>query len=183
MSSADEKKIVERILDGDKDAFGILVERYQRQIFNMMYRSCNSFEEAADLTQDSFLKAYSNLKQFDTTKSFFTWIYSIAINHARDYSRKQKRSITIADTDWNQVLETTQVDKTHERMEDRIEIERLFKMIRLLPLDYREAIILRYKEQMSFDEIAQIIGISTSGVKMRIHRGLIKLRELLQELE
>lgn len=178
--SVEDGKIVESVLLGDKDAFGFLINRYQKQIFNLMYRMCGNHEDAADLTQDTFIKAYDKLNTFKSNKKFFPWLYAIGINHARDHLRKNKiHTITLnGDLSEKQSIEE---GRRSEKMEMAMDFKRLKGVLANLPIDYREAVMLRYFEDMPVSEIADVLGTSVSGAKMRIHRALKKIRALLKE--
>lgn len=87
MSETDEE-IIEEVLAGNTQIFEVLVNRYERPVYNLMYRYSNNVEEAADLTQDVFLSVFRNLGTFKQGKGFFSWMYTIALNRARDWARK-----------------------------------------------------------------------------------------------
>jgi len=104
MDYSDEDQIINDILAGDVEAYGILIKRYQGAIYNLMLRMNFSNEDRLDLTQETFLKVYENLERFKPGARFFPWLYSIGLNLARDYLRKQKRNTTfIEDLNQNQV--------------------------------------------------------------------------------
>lgn len=181
MNDADDGEIVELVLRGNRDAFGILVRRYQGSIYNLMYRMCRSSEDAADLAQEAFIKAYEKLETFKTDKRFFPWLYAIGLNHARDYSRKRKLITGLTDEEMETLDITGGADQTQDRMIQNLDLERLSKAVQRLPIDYREAVVLRYQNDMALSEVAEVLGISLSGAKMRVHRALAKLREMMQE--
>lgn len=176
MSSADANLIYE-ILAGDAEAYAVFVRRYQKPIFNLMLRMTSSNEDAMDLTQETFVRAYEKLDQFKISGPFFPWLYTIGINLARDFQRKAKASRNALEA-----LSRNPDPPSHsgEGMQLGMEAERVRHLLQTLPLDYREALILRFHEGLSVSELASALGISVSGAKMRIHRGLLKLRELLR---
>lgn len=179
MTRAEEKAIVLAVLDGNSGAFAALIEKYQKPIYNLMYRSCETVEDAADLTQETFIKAYEKLDSFDVEKKFFSWLYTIGINHARDYARKKRVQPTLVEHDETYMDFLPGVDSHSEfvgRQLDQMEIE---KSLKALPLDQREALVLRYREDMSMQDIADILDISLSAAKMRVHRALGAMRELM----
>ena len=179
MHAVDDNTIISEVLKGDAEAFGHIVKRYEKSIFNLMYRTTGSIEEAADLSQETFIKAYNKIWLFKPDKAFFPWLYTIGVNLARDYVRKKKPDNYSLDEDNN----NGNPNKYHPVYvfdpADNLDMQKLFAAVARLPLDYREAIILRYREDLSTQEIAEVLQISVSGVKMRIHRGLDKLRELI----
>jgi RNA polymerase sigma-70 factor (ECF subfamily) len=180
MKISDDGKIVAEVLEGNRNAFGILVRKYQKQVFTLMHRFTNSSSEAADLTQEAFLKAYNRLETFQPGKKFFVWLYTLSLNLARDYGRKNKK--------YAENLTENIIDDAHREAHDQEkrliqkgEIMALLEALYRLPEDFREALILRYREDLPMKDIARILNLSVSGAKMRIHRGLIKLRELVTE--
>ena len=86
-----DNQLIRQVLAGDNSAFAVLIERYKVQIYNLMYRYSGSREEAADLTQDVFCKLFEKLDRYREQKSFFSWLYVLALNHARDWCRKRTR--------------------------------------------------------------------------------------------
>ncbi len=179
MRTFDDGKIVAEVLKGDRNAFGILVRRYQKQVFTLMHRFTNSPTEAADLTQEAFMKAYNRLETFQPGKRFFVWLYTLSLNLARDYARRNKKYAESLLEDTNSVDEKT--PDQEGRLIQQGEIRAVREALNRLPDDFREALILRYRENLSMKDIARILNLSVSGAKMRIHRGLIKLREVFSE--
>jgi RNA polymerase sigma-70 factor (ECF subfamily) len=170
-----DANLIYEILAGETEAYAILVRRYQKPIFNLMFRMTSSDEDAMDLTQETFVRAYEKLEQFKTSRPFFPWLYTIGMNLARDFQRKLKTSraaVEALSADPNPVADSRQNPGYG------VEEERVGHLLQKLPPDYREALILRFHEGLSVTELASALGISASGAKMRIHRGLLKLREL-----
>jgi RNA polymerase sigma-70 factor (ECF subfamily) len=171
-----EPNLIYEILAGDAEAYAILVRRYQKPIFNLMLRMTSSDEDALDLTQETFVRAYEKLEQFKTSSPFFPWLYTIGMNLARDFQRKAKASRTALEAlSWDPDPRSNPGENLHETAE----AQKVRQLLQTLPPDYREALILRFHEGLSVTELASAIGTSVSGAKMRIHRGLLKLRELL----
>jgi RNA polymerase sigma-70 factor (ECF subfamily) len=176
--SSTEANLICEILAGDAEAYAILVKRYHKPIFNLMLRMTSCDEDAMDLAQETFVRAYEKLEQFKTSSPFFPWLYTIGMNLARDFQRKVRASRT--------AMEALSRDpdlplNPGESLSGRLEAERVSQLLQKLSMDYREALILRFHEGLSVNELASSLGISVSGAKMRIHRGLLKLRELLGE--
>lgn len=178
MGNTDEK-LISDILTGDVEAYAILVRRYQKPIFNLMMRTTSCEEDAFDLTQEAFVKAYEKLDRFKPSGRFFPWLYTIGMNLARDFLRKTKtREIKQAEL-YEMQKDLSVESSLSKSLLEMIDAERVKEVLQDLPLEYREAVILRFHEGMSMREVALSIGISVSGAKMRIHRGLLKLRRLL----
>ena len=183
MSAVEEGRIVEAVLDGDRDAFGVLVCRYQRPIYNLMYRLSGSAEDAADLTQDTFLKAYNKLESFRVGRRFFPWLYSIGLNQARDWARRRKPTDLMTEEEMDREQALDNPGDCQDRLNEKLDSMRLFEAVSRLPLEYREALVLKYQQDLEIIEVAEIMGISVSGAKMRVHRGLKKLRIIIQDME
>ena len=174
-----EENLITEILAGDTDAFAILVRRYQRPIYNLMLRMTASEEDAFDLTQDAFIRAYEKLNRFRPSGRFFNWLYTIGINLARDHLRKTKIKKK-AEEKLRRDNNPLHIDPEQEiHLPGELDPEQVRTSLEQLPFDYREAIFLRFHEGFSMKELATILGISVSGAKMRVHRGVLKLRQLL----
>ena len=141
MTHDDDRKHVTAVLRGDKDAYAFLVNRYKKQIFNLMYRLTRSYDEAVDLTQDTFIKAYEHLESFDRRKNFFPWLYTIGLNRARDHARK-KRIVTLPDREADLEPRYENPSETQDRLIADVDFGRVMKAMESLPLEYREAPLL-----------------------------------------
>lgn len=183
MDYSEENLIISDILAGDANAYAVLVKRYQRPIFNLMIRISSCEEDAMDLTQETFIRAYEKLERFKLSCRFFPWLYTIGMNLARDFLRKRKTGEIKAE-ELYQTQKVLSMESAQEGSQfERLDAEQVKKALKNVSLDYREAIILRFHEGMSMRDIALALGISVSGAKMRVHRGLLKLRQLLTEEE
>ncbi|MBU1233151.1 MAG: sigma-70 family RNA polymerase sigma factor [Proteobacteria bacterium] len=178
MEQTDES-IVSQVLQGDTQAFEILICRYQNQIYNLMYRCSRSPEDAADLTQDVFCKTFEKLNHFQRKRSFFSWLYTLSMNHARDWLRKQKRQVQ--ETSFPPTQEPTQQRQKSpvEQVEDQERMDRVTQAMMTLPLEKRELLMLRYHYDHSITELAEIFELTPSAVKMRLHRSLAELQKRL----
>jgi RNA polymerase sigma-70 factor (ECF subfamily) len=180
MHDAEDDRAIAAVLQGDAEAFGSVVRRYQKPIYNLMVRATGSPEEAADLTQEAFLKAYDRIETYSAGRKFFSWLYTIALNVARDYLRQQKRLPPSVDAQpW--VVDQQWSSVPCEEADRLLEAHSLRQALGMLPMDYREALILRFRQGLDMQDIADMLGISVSGAKMRVHRGLEKLRAILGE--
>jgi RNA polymerase sigma-70 factor (ECF subfamily) len=180
MDTVDEQNTISRVLKGDVDAFAILVRRYQRPIFNLMCRMCGSVDLAADLAQETFIKAYEHLERFRPGARFFPWLYAIGLNHARDSHRKRKPSVDCREDHlWSNA--SCSPHEEHDRICQHLDYDHLDRALGALPLGYREALMLRYHEDLPVRDVAQALGISLSAAKMRLSRGLEMLRQRLRE--
>jgi RNA polymerase sigma-70 factor, ECF subfamily len=181
-----EYRIVKRAQKGDRLAFGELVELYKDKLFNLGYRMLGNPQEAEDVAQEAFLRAYANLQKYNANHKFSTWIYRIATNLCIDRIRKKKPDYSLdAEVDgieggdmYSRLASTGQ---TPEEEVVRTETQREVQAaIDELPENYRAAVILKYIHDLSLQEIADILEVPVSTVKTRIHRGREALRQGLK---
>ena len=183
-----DRELVERVQQGDKKAFDVLVLRYQFKIIKLISRYVHDPNEALDIAQEAFLKAYRALPGFRGESAFYTWLYRIAINTAKNYLVAQGRRPPGSDID---AQEAEQFDgqsllkeyETPERLllKDGIEAT-VFQAIEDLPDDLRTAITLREFEGMSYEEIAQTMGCPIGTVRSRIFRAREAIDKKLRPL-
>jgi RNA polymerase sigma-70 factor (ECF subfamily) len=173
MDEAHDTRIVARILDGDRQAYALLVEEYKAPIYNLAYRMTGDQQDAADLTQDVFIRAYTYLWRYNPRQKFFTWLYTIALNTIKNHIKKNKqyKNARFPDLKERQYSEN---QKSSEAQDINIYLSGL-------DVETRALIIMKYIQELSFEEIAQITGKSISAVKMRVYRGLDKLKEMLEK--
>jgi len=180
MDQKTEAEIIVRVMGGDRQAYALLVDEYKGPIFNLAYRMTGSREDADDLTQETFIRAFQKLHQFQPDKKFFTWLYTIGINLIRNHLKKNIRDVShhaAADYALEHQARGNGTGQGDGPVDDRmIGLERI---IQQLPVDLREAIILKYTQDLTFEEVADVTGDSLSAVKMRIYRGLEKIKEML----
>lgn len=180
MDQETDAEVVADVLRGDRQAYAKIIDAYKGPIFNLAFRMTGRHEDADDLTQETFIRAYQKLHQFDREKKFFTWLYTIGINLIRSHLRKKARNDFLRATDCIIPESPIQRDDGGEGgllSEDCM--NKLEENMRNLPVDMREAIILKYQQDLTFEEIADITGDSISAVKMRVYRGLEKLKQLM----
>ena len=168
--------MVEAVLTGDVNAFGGLVRKYQKPIFNLMYRTTGSQDTAADLTQAAFLKAYDKIHTYRPGRKFFSWLYALAMNTARDYVRRNRRQPEVSNYDSE--MTALAADDASSDLDD---VQSFFQILRTLPVRDREVVLLRFREGLKMREIAERLNLSVSGAKMRVHRGLAKLQQAWKE--
>jgi len=185
-----DQELVERVQKGDKRAFDLLVRKYQHKIVKLISRYVRDPDESLDVAQETFIKAYRALANFRGDSAFYTWLYRIAINTAKNYLVAQGRRPPDTDIDAEDAVQLDmesslrEID-TPERMALKDEIERtIFQAIEELPEDLRTAITLRELEGLSYEEIAQAMGCPIGTVRSRIFRAReaidMKLKPLLE---
>lgn len=186
-----EALFIERLRCGDADAFERLVGERSGEIYGLLYRLTESREEARDLTQETFLRAFQNISSFRGESDLRTWIYRIAINQARNrwrWWRRRRRDATFSldstdDPGRQSLLATLKSDEARDPEQDTLAHERevvLRKALGTLRRVYREAVVLRDIEGFAYEEIAVALDISIGTVKSRLARGRQELRRKLE---
>lgn len=183
-----DQLLVERVQKGDKHAFDLLINKYQHRIVSLVARYVNDHAEALDVAQEAFIKAYRALGNFRGDSAFYTWLYRIAINTAKNWLVAQKRRPPASDID---AVEAEQYD-SDSRLKDkgtpenellREEIRQtIYRSIAELPEDLRTAIVLREMEGMSYEEIATTMECPIGTVRSRIFRAREAIDEQLRPL-
>ena len=171
-----DKQLVKRVQKGDKGAFDLLVLKYQHKIVNLVMRYVRDSETALDITQDAFIKAYRALPRFRGDSAFYTWLYRIAVNTAKNHLAAQRRrpmdvELDLQDPEQYDLHAKLKESDTPEGVTISHELQRtLDRAIQALPEDLRTAIILRELEGMSYEEIAQTMECPVGTVRSRIFR-------------
>ncbi len=179
--------VVEKVLAGDTDAFSALVHKYQNRVYSAVLNYVYAPDEALDITQETFVKAFTSIHRFNSSSSFYTWIYRIAINTAIDWLRKRKnRKVeSLDDLKFTEVgfePESRDPDSDPERVLDKNETERTLRAaISMLTLKLRGVLVLHDVEGLSQEEIAGILKIPVGTVKSRISRARAELKSILQK--
>lgn len=178
MASESTAALVREILDGRKDLFAELIGAFQSPIYNLALRMTGSPADAADLTQEIFVRAWINLGKYDPRRPFFTWLYSLGINLLRNHFKKKHLPVVDASS-----LPVELETGSHPAADLEAEEEKAYLQALLLKLsvEQREAILMRFFGGLSFEEMASVLGISQSAAKMRVSRGLERLRALLSQ--
>ncbi|MXY94145.1 MAG: sigma-70 family RNA polymerase sigma factor [Caldilineaceae bacterium SB0664_bin_27] len=175
-----EQDWLDRARAGEQEAFGFLVETYQRPVFALAYRMLGDVSEAEDAAQETFLRAYSRLNQYDPGRKFSTWLFSIANYHCID--RLRKRRVQFVDLDESPVVFTLEGESARPE-EETLAVEQAEEMqalVNQLEPDYRTPLVLRYWNDCSYQEIADVMDISVPAVKSRLFRARKKLAELYE---
>lgn len=180
------KKRIKQVIKGDQDAFGEIVEIYKNSVYQLSYRMLGNKQEAEDIAQEAFIRAYVNINSFNQDLKFSTWLFRIATNLCIDRIRKKKPDYyldaevfgTEGLTMYSQIPANTPLPETElESLELQ---ETVQKEILKLPEKYRSAIVLKYIEELSLNEISEILDLPLGTVKTRIHRGREVLRQQLR---
>jgi RNA polymerase sigma-70 factor (ECF subfamily) len=174
-SDADDL-VVERYLAGDMTAFDELMIRYERQIYRICYRFVNNRDDAMDLAQEVFIKAFEHLGSFRRESSMKTWLYRIAMNHCINHVKKNAREFV----EITESVGSTRAS-VHSDMEQREQQEQFRRLVKRLPPKQKAILEMRIHEQLSYEEIATMSGRSISTIKASVFFALEKLRKLVKE--
>jgi len=184
MPSTDEE-LVARSQGGDLDSFNQLVLRWERPIYALAYRVIGREEDARDVAQETFLRAFRALKGFKGQAKFSSWLYRITLNLCRDWIRRERRTPVVQPPEGIDVIELageTSPSESIEELVSRHELGRAVgKAMSQLPEEQRTAIILKEYHGLTFQEIADLLDCPLSTVKTRLYQGLTVLRKQLRE--
>lgn len=181
-----DEELVAAVQGGDSSAFDELVRRWERKIRGAVYRVVGSEEEARDVTQEAFLKAFRGLAGFKSEARFSSWLYQIALNLSRDKLRRRKlrnhASLDAMEEDGHaSPALVSRAPDAHAQFQRNDLARRVAAAVAALPDDQREVIVLKEYQDLTFVEIAEVLALPVSTVKTRLYRGLTLLRERLEQ--
>lgn len=178
--------LMERFQDGCEHSFNLLVKRFKDRLHNFLYRYTHNHQDCEDLVQETFLRVYSSRHSYERIAKFSTWMYTIALNLARSlYKKKQRKTLVTIHKDENDPddykmeLEDDAIlpdDLLHQKMC----MNQLEKALPELNEDFREVVLLRDIQQLSYEEVSEITELPMGTVKSRINRGRAQLQDLLK---
>lgn len=177
-----DTEIISKVLSGDHQAYAGLVNRYQNYVFTLSLRFTKNREDAEEVSQDIFIKAYRALADFKGTSKFSTWLYTIVNNTCITFLRKKRLQTHSLDNEG--VFEVADSQDSGFRanlVEQKSKVAMVNNAINLLSPDDAEVITLFYKSEQSLEEIAQILGIETNTAKVRLHRARTRLKEKMEK--
>lgn len=187
MNGVSDQAVVDRVIAGETDAYAILVDKYQNRIYSAVFNYVLNRDDAVDITQEAFVRAYAKLRNFSSGSTFYTWLYRIAINAAIDHLRKRKtRPVDSFDddrfTDSGFEPMAPETTSNPEKLAIRGEQARVLRTaIHSLSEKLRVAIVLHDVEGLSQEEVAEILRLPVGTVKSRVSRGRAELRQKLSE--
>jgi RNA polymerase sigma-70 factor (ECF subfamily) len=190
LKELDDSAVVAAFLDGEKRAFGELVERYQGRLINFVYRSTGDRERAEDLVQETFIRVYRHLHRFDQSKKFSTWVYTIASNLAKNELRNRSRNpLVLFQTikrNWDADQRPLEWEDNTYRPDDLFRTRHLRQMVEAavaeLPEHHRTVFMLREMEGKTYEEISEITGVNLGTVKSRLNRARNNFAQIIAPL-
>lgn len=184
MKLSTDEQLIERTLSGDREAFGLLVAKYQERLYRTALAILHDTEEAQDVVQETFLQAFVNLAGFRRSSRFYTWLYRISYNVAVGMLRQKKRSVPadrMTEESWGNLAGRSESPEERQSRAESVEILR--SALARLPVEYRVPMVLREIEGASYDEIAEIVEIPLGTVRSRLFRARTILREIISRYE
>lgn len=186
----EDRELVEKSQAGDKEAFNSLVIKYQAKVFNLSYRMLGDYQEANDISQEAFIKLYFSIKEFRGESNLYTYLYRIVANLCKNRVRGLMRRRKVEARSLDDVIETDDGELRNEPISSspspREELDRKNKQVLIqkaidsLAYKFREAIVLRDVQQLSYREICDVLDISIGTVKSRVHRAREFLKDKLK---
>ena len=181
MTREQEAQIIRAVLDGDSNAYEHLVKAYEKNVYNLALRMTGNSEDAYDMSQEAFIKAYNSLRNFRGDSKFSVWLYRIVSNVCLDFLRSRNRKAAVSLSMENDDGEEVELDIADEASSPQLLLERSMtrdavrRGLQSLPPDHREILLLREIQGLSYDEIAQALDLEVGTVKSRIFRARKKL--------
>ena len=186
-SNDDDSQLVQAILEGNSNAFKGLVEQYQTRVYNVIYGMVHNREDAKELTQDTFIKAYKKLDSFQIGTKFYTWLCRIAVNTTIDHIRRMKLRQTTEFDENIAVSQDGSIDDSHysdnpekKALNDELK-KAIVEAIDQLPEDQKQVLILKEIDGLSYKEIAEIVGVPHGTVMSRLFYARKKMQEILEQ--
>jgi RNA polymerase sigma-70 factor (ECF subfamily) len=186
MIASDDQRLVRASLNGDTEAFGQLVRCYQDRLYPTLLRLTGSPDDALDLLQDAFIRAYQKLDRFRGQSSFFTWVYRIAVNLALSERRHRKcmpHCTSTGDLDQYEMRSSVESRDPSLSLEQVEEEQRIQRALMQLPEEGRAIVVLRDLDGLSYEEIAEALQVPIGTVRSRLHRARCGLRQVLERSE
>ena len=176
-----DNELISKVLSGDQQAYGSLVSRYQNYVFTLALRFTKNREDAEEVSQDIFIKAYRALADFRGASKFSTWLYTIVNTTCITFLRKKRLEIHSLDNEKVfEVADSMDSGMRANLVEQKSRVSMVTNAIKMLSTDDAEVITLFYKGEQTLEEIAQILGIEANTAKVRLHRARTRLKEKME---
>jgi RNA polymerase sigma factor (sigma-70 family) len=178
-----DKTYIEQVLAGNGNAYSHIVDRHKDKAFNLAYRICGNFEEAEEILQDSFLKAFRSLRSFKMKSSFSTWLYRIVYNTSISHVRTRKTKVLSLEDFPADIIDFADNDTSSEEAEKEYRNALINFALQKITEEERALITLFYYDEMSPEEIEDVTGISRSNLKVKLFRARRKMYGILEKAE
>jgi len=180
MSQKPDDYLIDKVIKGENNAYAELVDRYKQMVYTLAYKIVKNREDAEEVAQDTFVKAYNALNDFKGDSKFSTWLYKIAYYRSLDYLKKNKRRVETTKIDISEEYNIASLDDALDALEAKDRTEIIKHAIQQLPGEDSVLITLYYFETLSMNEISKVMGISPNTIKVRLFRGRKRLAKILE---
>jgi len=180
MSQKPDEHLINKVIKGENNAYAVLVDRYKHMVYTLALKIVKNREDAEEVAQDTFVKAYSALNEFKGESKFSTWLYKIAYYRSLDYLKKNKRRVETSTIDISEEYNIASMDDALDGMEVKERAEIIKHAIQELPAADAVLITLYYFETLSMNEISKVMGIPANTIKVRLFRGRKRLAKILE---
>jgi RNA polymerase sigma-70 factor (ECF subfamily) len=176
--------LIEAVLAGNVELFGELVQAYQGRLYNAVARMVGNPDDAEDIVQDAFVQAFRKLDSFRASSSFYTWIYRIAVNAAINFHRRHRRTLAFTvDHEEGSSVEGSSREAPSQRLESLEESARVQQGLMQLSEEHRQILVMREIDDLSYEQIAEILRLPVGTVRSRLHRARLQLKDCLLQSE
>ena len=188
LGALSDEELIAEFQRGNENAFNLLVGRFKNPLTNFVFRFVGDWDDSNDVVQETFVRVYRNKHSYKPVARFSTWIYTIATNLAKTQLRRRKRRGVLfwggkEDEDKAALFDVPdEHSRTDQRVESSLKEERIQKALDTLQVKYKEVIVLRDVQELSYEEIAEITKLNIGTVKSRINRGRAQLQEMLKDI-
>lgn len=178
----DEYELIDNILDGESNHFRVLIDRYGPMVFHVVRGFERDDDEVNELAQQIFVKAFEKLGRFDQKSKFSSWLYTLAMNHCRDYAKNIRRNNSRFSEMDEDFLESRMQDTSnpYQELTEKQRNMSLADSIEKMNSEYSEPLLLKYRDGLSYKAISKRLGVSVSALKVRVHRARIELKSILE---
>jgi len=178
----EDLRMIENTLAGDTEAFGELVEKHQNRLYHSMLRLSGSPEEARDVVQDTFVRAFVKLNTFRGTSNFYTWLYRIAFNTAMTQHRRTRPTVSLEQVRACGGEPEDRGEPPDQRLAKQDEAEQIQRALGALAEEHRTVLVLREIDDFSYENIAQILALPVGTVRSRLHRARMRMKEEIERI-
>ncbi len=183
MDNRNDTYYIEQVLEGKINAFSYLVDRHKDKAYNLAFRICGNREEAEEIAQDAFIKAYRSLRNFRNKSSFSTWLFRIVYNTSISLVRGRKKGVLAIEEFPADAVDFIGINRNEEEAAEDYRNSLINFALQKIPEDDRGLITLYYYDDLDTEEISKITGISKSGIKVRLFRARKKMADIIAKVE
>ena len=181
MTTANDQDLIAKVLDGDTNAFSVLVNRYKDLVFSLSLKMLKNREEAEEISQDAFIKVYKSLHKFKGDSKFSTWIYKVVYNSCLDRLKQYKKNYALVPIDEFNENQVKTLDNAFDALVSQDRKNAIQACLNKLPSEDSFLLTLYYFEEQSLEEISKIIGLTANNVKVKLFRSRKKLATILKQ--